>query len=228
MQNALTAIMGALSIASWIRMRKINFAFNNTKIKQTDSLMVILLIGSLFIVMYSQVIILILMLFVYRKEIVLSSNWKYSKNSVEYITRLIIHAGYYLLLIWPLVYCMGIISKWALQDASEQSIVSLLRSGNTEEKLLIMVNAIIIAPVLEELYFRKMLYGKAKFYLGIMPSIILISAIFALIHKSIYAFMTLFTLSILLFIIREYTNRIIYPICVHSGFNCIMVIQITT
>ena len=37
MQNALTAIMGALSIASWIRMRKINFAFNNTKIKQTDS-----------------------------------------------------------------------------------------------------------------------------------------------------------------------------------------------
>ena len=97
--------------------------------------MVILLIGSLFIVMYSQIIILILMLFVYRKEIVLSSNWKYSKNSVEYITRLIIHAGYYLLLIWPLVYCMGIISKWALQDASEQSIVSLLRSGNTQEKL---------------------------------------------------------------------------------------------
>ena len=67
-------------------MRKINFAFNNTKIKQTESLMVILLIGSLFIVMYSQVIILILMLFVYRKEIVLSSNWKYSKNSAEYIT----------------------------------------------------------------------------------------------------------------------------------------------
>ena len=68
MQNALTAIMGALSIASWIRMRKINVAFNNTKIKQTDSFMVILLIGSLFIVMYSQVIILILMLFVYRKD----------------------------------------------------------------------------------------------------------------------------------------------------------------
>ena len=228
MQNALTAIMGALSIASWIRMRKVDFAFNNTKIRQTDSLMLILIIGCLFIAMYSQILLLILMLVVYRKELVLSRNWKFSKNSVEYIMRLIIDSGYYLLLIWPLIYCMAIISKWAIQDTSEQSIVSLLRSGNTEEKLLIIANAIFIAPVLEELYFRKMLYGKAKLYLGIMPSIILISAFFALIHKSIYAFMTLFTLSVLLFIIREYTNRIIYPICVHSGFNCIMVIQITT
>ena len=58
---------------------------------------------------------------------------------------------------------MGIISKWAIQDASEQSIVSLLRSGNTQEKLLIMVNAIIIAPVLEELYFEKCFMQKQSF-----------------------------------------------------------------
>ena len=44
---------------------------------------------------------------------------------------------------------------------TEHSIIT--KSGNTEEKLLIMVNAIIIAPVLEELYFRKCFMEKQSF-----------------------------------------------------------------
>ena len=44
---------------------------------------------------------------------------------------------------------------------TEHSIIA--KSGNTEEKLLIMVNAIIIAPVLEEYILEKCFTEKQSF-----------------------------------------------------------------
>ena len=98
---------------------------------------------------------------------------------------------------------------------------------------------IILAPIVEELFFRGLLYpcvkGWIARYFGVVSGVsssdffkdkvvvvfsaILVSAIFSLIHSSAFAFLPIFIMGIILICAYEKTNSILAPITAHMLFN---------
>jgi membrane protease YdiL (CAAX protease family) len=127
----------------------------------------------------------------------------------------------HLICCWPLILLISIFSMSLFSDFNEQEIVSKLKK-NVSYSLLF--SSIIMAPVFEEIFFRKFVYRVIKKKLGIFFGILISSLMFGLIHYNLYSFGTLFLLSIICTIKYENTGQIYYPILIHSFFNTIMVI----
>lgn len=225
-ENALSVIMGTGSLFVWAMSKKFLFEVRYANVKEKISTIEIIVLGSFLFISIDQVFILLLIMYLYRVEIENNYSSLFCMDSVNANLKKILVSLYYILLIWPFIYIVSLLSNFFITEAVEQNVVSLLRTGSIKEQLYIIVSAIIVAPIIEELFFRHILYTKVKLYLGILPSIIICSILFGIIHKNIYAYITLFTLSIFLCVIKEISGSTIFPIYVHSIFNIVMVIQI--
>jgi membrane protease YdiL (CAAX protease family) len=127
----------------------------------------------------------------------------------------------HLIVCWPLILLTSFFSMLLFSDFNEQKIVSKLKN-NVSYSLLF--SSIIIAPIIEEIFFRKFVYRVIKKKLGIFFGILISSLMFGLIHYNLYSFGTLFLLSVICTIKFENTGQIFQPILIHSFFNTIMVI----
>lgn len=127
----------------------------------------------------------------------------------------------HLIVCWPLILLTSFFSMLLFSDFNEQKIVSKLKN-NVSYSLLF--SSIIIAPIIEEIFFRKFIYRVIKKKLGIFFGILISSLMFGLIHYNLYSFGTLFLLSVICTIKFENTGQIFQPILIHSFFNTIMVI----
>lgn len=218
--------MGTGSLFAWVTSKKsvvkVKYAKVNEKISTTE----IIVLGSFLFISIDQLFILLLLIYLYRTEIENNYSSLFCIDSVIKNLKKISVSLYYILLIWPFIYTVSLLSNFFIAEAVEQNVVTLLRIGSIKEKLYIIISAIIVAPIIEELYFRHILYTKVKLYIGILPSTIICSILFGIIHKNVYAYITLFTLSIFLCVIREISGRTIFPIYIHSMFNIVMVTQI--
>ena len=224
--NALSFIMGTGSLFAWLTCKKFIFRVRYAKVKEKISTIEIIVLGSLLFISIDQVFILLLLIYLYCAEIENHFSSLFCIDNVNRNLKKISVSLYCILLIWPFIYIVSLLSNFFITEAVEQKVVTLLRTGNIKEQLYIIVSAIIVAPIIEELYFRHILYTKVKLHLGILPSIIICSILFGIIHKNVYAYITLFTLSIFLCLIKEISGSTIFPIYVHSIFNIVMVTQI--
>ena len=128
---------------------------------------------------------------------------------------------------WILFLIVSFLSKNLLGKLPEQEIVTRIRENGLDNEILnIFYWTVIISPIIEEIFFREIMYCTLKFYLAPIFSIIISSVFFSLVHFNLSAFPLLFTLGIVLCFIFEKTNSIIYPIILHSLFNFIMIIFI--
>ena len=225
-ENALSVIMGTGSLFAWVTSKKLVFEVRCAKVKEKISTIEIIVLGSFLFISIDQVFILLLLMYIYRARIKNNYSSLFCIDSVNANLKKISVSFYYILLIWPFIYIVSLLSNFFITEAVEQNVVSLLRTGTIKEQLYIILSAIIVAPIIEELYFRHILYTKIKLHLGILPSIIICSILFGIIHKNVYAYTALFTLSIFLCVIKEISGSIIFPVYVHSIFNIVMVIQI--
>ncbi len=83
---------------------------------------------------------------------------------------------------------------------------------------LVIIVACVLAPIFEELIFRKLLMDRLGAYGDRM--IILVSALaFAFLHGNLHQFFYSFTLGLLLAFIYSRTGRVIYPIIIHAAVN---------
>lgn len=126
-----------------------------------------------------------------------------------------------LIICWPLILLTSLFSMSLFSDFSEQKIVTKLK---TNLSFWVVFSSIVIAPILEEIYFRKFVYRIIKKKIGIFFGIILSSLMFGIIHYNLYSFGTLFLLSIVCTIKYESSGQISHSILMHSFFNSIMVI----
>ncbi len=218
--------MGIGCLFAWVKPNKFVFEAKYAKVKEKISTIEVIVLGSCLFISIDQVFILLLLMYIYRAKIVINYSSLFCIDSVNANLKKISKSLYYILLIWPFIYIASLLSNFFITEAVEQNVVSLLRTGSIKEQLYIIVSAIIVAPIIEEIYFRHILYTKLKLYLGILPSIIICSIFFGIIHKNVYAYITLFTLSIFLCVIKEISGSTIFPIYVHSIFNIVMIIQI--
>ena len=128
---------------------------------------------------------------------------------------------------WVIFLIVSLLSKTLFGELPQQKIVIAIRNSEINKDIIeIFFWTVIISPILEEVFFRKIMYSTLKFYLAPIISILSSSFVFSLVHSNLQSFPLLFIFGIILCLIFEKTNSIIYPIILHSLFNFIMIIFI--
>ncbi|TCW36049.1 hypothetical protein EDC21_11115 [Thermohydrogenium kirishiense] len=87
--------------------------------------------------------------------------------------------------------------------------------------LTVFLSVVIIAPIVEEIIFRGLIFNELRKELSIYTAIIIQSAIFAIIHGSLYQGFYAFLLGIFLSVMYYLTESIWAPIIIHISSNLI-------
>ena len=124
----------------------------------------------------------------------------------------------------PVVWGLQMISVEGLRragfDVGEQQAVQLLRESHTFGKqIFIAVVAIVLAPPVEEMCFRGILYPLIKQSGHPRWALFGVAFLFALIHGNLPILLPLFALALILALLYEWTDNLLAPIIVHAVFN---------
>jgi membrane protease YdiL (CAAX protease family) len=108
-----------------------------------------------------------------------------------------------------------------------QEVVEFLQNADTpRDRIAVMVMAVVVAPVAEEMIFRGYLYPAGKRYLGPFLSLGASSLLFAALHGHMASVPALFTLAICLGLAYEKTGTLLVPMVMHAVFNAVSVAAI--
>ena len=106
--------------------------------------------------------------------------------------------------------------------SSKQNVVELFSGSRTiEQRMLIIVFAVAIAPVVEEFLFRFFLYGVLKRYFGRFLGTTVNALLFAAAHTHFPSFVPLFVLGSCFTIAYEWSGSILVAMTMHSLFNTV-------
>lgn len=83
---------------------------------------------------------------------------------------------------------------------------------------------VILAPLLEELFFRGLFYPLARRTVGVMPAILLTAILFAFIHGAQLGYawaplLSIFVVGVVLTLVRQLTESVSASYLVHCGYN---------
>jgi membrane protease YdiL (CAAX protease family) len=102
----------------------------------------------------------------------------------------------------------------------EQQAVQVFRTYRTPGDIFtFLIGAIVIYPVLEELFFRGFLLTFLKNYTSTWMAIILSGGVFAFAHLNLGVSVPLWFLGVVLGIAYEHTGSLLVPMTVHGCFN---------
>jgi len=90
----------------------------------------------------------------------------------------------------------------------------------------VIVLAVLVAPVIEEIVFRGFIYSALKKRTGVTLAIIVTSVFFSLLHMSIFSFLPIFFLGIVLAYLYEKTGLLISSITLHVIHNSLLISMI--
>ena len=124
-----------------------------------------------------------------------------------------------------LILTVNLVSGFFLEDYPTQSNVTQF-SVTQNITFIQIVSIVIISPIIEEFYFRGILFDfLKKTQCGVLV-IFLTSLLFSTIHFNILSTPTLLTLGFLLGLFKIISNSIIFPVIIHSLFNFFMLSSI--
>ena len=110
--------------------------------------------------------------------------------------------------------------SWVGVKISTQPIAGMFVTTNSTAALILLVLfALVIAPVFEEIVFRGFAYPALKARFGAGNALLIVSVFFALMHAHLPSAGPLFVLSLALGFAYEYTGSIVTPITLHAVFN---------
>ncbi len=102
-----------------------------------------------------------------------------------------------------------------------QELVAFAASGSDLDFVLVLLFAVVLAPVFEEMVFRVHLYSGLRARMGPAPAAVLSAAAFSLIHLQPVTFAVTFLLGLCLAYLRERTGGRSAPIAMHACYNSI-------
>jgi membrane protease YdiL (CAAX protease family) len=128
-----------------------------------------------------------------------------------------------LLAAYPLLFLADIVTQRLLRSAPQkQAILELFSQSSTvEQRILIIVLAVSLAPVAEEFIFRFFLYGVVKRYVGRVVGIVASALLFAAVHGHLPSFLPLFVLGVCLAVAYEWSGSILVSMMMHALFNAV-------
>lgn len=106
-----------------------------------------------------------------------------------------------------------------VESENTQRIVSLI-----ETFPIVVIVSSIIGPILEEIVFRKVIFGTLHKYLSFFPSALISSIIFGLAHMEFVHLLLYSAMGFTFAFLYKMTNRILVPICAHVMMNTLVVI----
>ena len=126
-----------------------------------------------------------------------------------------------LLMAYPFVGLADAIMQHFLgHGSSRQSIVELFSGSPTmQQRIMIIVLAVAVAPAAEELVFRFFIYGVLRRYFGIVVGLLINALLFAAVHQHLPSFAPLFVLGACFTLAYEWSGSILVPMAMHSLFN---------
>ena len=122
---------------------------------------------------------------------------------------------------YPLILWADIITQRLFGGgSSRQNVVEFFSGSRTiEQRIMIIVFAIAVAPVIEEFLFRFFLYNVIKRYLGRLVGVTFSALLFAAAHAHFPSFVPLFVLGSCFAIAYEWSGSILVAMTMHSLFN---------
>ena len=136
------------------------------------------------------------------------------------ITRAVSIGVVLLVLAYPLLNVAELVTEALIKASSKQNIVELFTvSGSIKQRVLIIVFAVMVAPVIEEFLFRFFLYGVVRHYFGWIVAALFNALLFAAVHTHLPSFLPLFVLGMCLTIAYEWSGSVLVSMTMHSLFN---------
>ena len=137
--------------------------------------------------------------------------------------RTLITSGVLLLAAYPLIFLADVVTQRVLRSAPQkQAIVEMFSESSTlEQRILIIVLAVSLAPLAEEFIFRFFIYGVARRYFGRIIGIVASALLFAAVHAHLPSFAPLFVLGACFAVAYEWSGSILVPMTMHALFNAI-------
>jgi membrane protease YdiL (CAAX protease family) len=105
-------------------------------------------------------------------------------------------------------------------ESSKQEIVNLFNTSRTiEQRVTIIVLAVVIAPISEEFIFRFFIYGVLRRYCGIVIALVFNALLFAAAHTHLPSAAPLFVLGGCFTLAYEWSGSILVSMAIHALFN---------
>ena len=122
---------------------------------------------------------------------------------------------------YPLIFLADLVSQRVLGGTtSKQGIVELFNDSQTiQQRVLIIVLAVVIAPMVEEFVFRFYLYGVMRKYVGRFAGLIANALLFAAVHGHVPSAAPLFVLGMCFTLAYEWSGSILVAMTMHALFN---------
>lgn len=107
---------------------------------------------------------------------------------------------------------------------SQEMVKAFQTSGGIGFKILVIVAAVLIAPLAEETLFRGFIYGVLKRYTDAPFAALISSLMFAVIHMHVGSLLPLWMLAVLFCLAYEITGCLLVPMLLHAIFNAASII----
>lgn len=114
-----------------------------------------------------------------------------------------------------------------INEAPPQELVQLFQSGGDPLAIgLLVIFAVVLAPIVEELIFRACIYRFLKGQMSILLAQLCSAALFAVVHANLLSFAPLLLMGILLARNYERSGNLLIPILFHAFFNAFSLIML--
>lgn len=109
----------------------------------------------------------------------------------------------------------------------QQPFGEIISHGGVIEVVLVYFAAVIVAPIVEETFFRGALYTAFRGRMGVWPAVLGSSAIFAVIHPLPGGFLPILALACVLALLRERTGSLLPCMVCHAVYNAVGLLIVT-
>jgi uncharacterized protein len=138
--------------------------------------------------------------------------------------------GFILLIVaYPLI----VMADWltarmaGTSDSSRQGIIELFSGSQLlEQRVLIIVLAVAVAPLAEEFIFRFFLYGVLRHYVGRVIALVISAALFAAVHAHLPSLAPLFVLAACFTLAYEWSGSLLVSMTMHAMFNSLTLLAL--
>jgi membrane protease YdiL (CAAX protease family) len=128
--------------------------------------------------------------------------------------------GAIVLVEWPLMEIVAwLFHALHLPDPEQQTVIAFRHFNRPSQFVNFMLEAVVLSPLIEELFFRGFLFTFLKKYTSTWMALILSSGVFAFMHVSLGAALPLWFLGLALGLAYEHTGSLLLPITLHSCWN---------
>lgn len=106
----------------------------------------------------------------------------------------------------------------------QETVKAFQESGSITFKILVIIAAVVIAPLAEEILFRGFVYGVLKRYTDAPFAALSSSLMFAVIHMHVGSLLPLWMLAVLFCLAYEITGCLLVPMLLHAVFNAMSIL----